>query len=117
MIPLQCLDVHGNVVSDLRCFPEIVVCDISGERVDRLYACGYLCSFFFDGNTGSYNDAEVDDDLLTWLKYCDKIYNRLKNKEKINKIDFEHLVVTKPKTCMKENISLFFTVKLIKFID
>ena len=117
MIPLQVLDLLGNVVSDITCFPEIVVCDISNVKIDRQIACGFLCSVFTNTVVTHYNDLEIDDDLSSRLKYCDEIYKRLINKENINKIDFEHLILYKSTTCVKENLALFFTTKLIKFVE
>ena len=97
MIPLQCGDVNGKVISDLKCFPEIVVCDLSDNQCDRLLACGFFCSLFLNGNQNHYDGVEIDDDLLTRLRFCKSIYDRLKIKERMEKIDFEHLVLTKTK--------------------
>ena len=116
MLPLQVLDLLGDVISDITHFPEIVVSDISNVQADVNIACVFLCAVFTNSVVTRYNNLEIDDDLLSRLKYCDKIYKCLINKEKINKIDFEHLILYKSTTCVKENLTLFFTTKLIKFV-
>ena len=116
MIPLQCVRPNEEVLLDLKKFPEIIVCDISDDVSGRLIACGFLASFLA-GNNHHYPDVEIDDVLLSRLKYCKSIYDRLKNGELMEKFDCEHLVLTKAKTYMKENLALYFVVKLIKFID
>ena len=115
MIPLQCTKPNENVFLDLKSFPEIIVCDVSDNTVDRLIACGFLASFL-GGNSHHYSDVEIDDVLLTRLQYCKSIYDKLNNNMVMEKIDCEHLVLTKSKTCVKENQALYFVVKLIKYV-
>ena len=118
MIPLQLINSSGNVVTDLNCFPEILVCDISDMELDRSIACDFLCSVFTNKNKSDFNDLEIDYNLLSRVSYCAEIYNRLIEKqEDIKKIDCEHLIRTDSITCgVRENFCAYFTSKLIKFV-